>query len=64
MRAVPVTTASPASVFLEVEHHVGGVVGAEVAVDADDIRMVEPGQGLGFLDEAVEAPAVVVGAVL
>ena len=50
--------------LLEVEHHVAGVVGAEVAVDAHDVGVVELGERLRFLDEAVEAPAVVAGAVL
>ncbi len=50
--------------LLEVEHHVAGVVGAEVAVDAHDVGVVELGKRLRFLDEAIEAPAVVAGAVL
>ena len=50
--------------FLEVEDHVAGVVGAEVAVNAHDVAVVELGKRLRFLDEPVEAPAVVAGAVL
>ena len=50
--------------LLEVEHHVAGVVGAEVAIDAHDVRVIELGERLRFLDEAIEAPAVVAGAVL
>ena len=46
-----------AAALLEVEHHVAGVVGAEVAVDAHDVGVVERGERLRFLDEAVEAPA-------
>ncbi len=32
----------------------------EVAVDADDVGVSEAGKRLGFLDEAIEPPAVVV----
>ncbi len=53
-----------AQALLEVEDHVAGVIGPEVAVDADDVRVVELGERLGFLDEAVEAPAVIAGTVL
>jgi hypothetical protein len=47
-----------------VKDHVASVVRAEVAVNADDIRVIELGERLRFLDEAVEAPAVVTGAIL
>ena len=50
--------------LLEVEHHVAGVVGAEVAVDAHDIRVREFGERLRFLDEAVETPAIIARAIL
>src|SRR5262245_53613099 len=46
------------------EHHVAGVVGAKVAIDSHDIGVIELGERLGFLDEAVETPAVVAGAIL
>ncbi len=50
--------------FLEMEDHVAGIIGAEVTVHAHDIGVIELGKCLGFLDEAVEPPAVVVLAVL
>ena len=50
--------------LLEVEDHVAGIVGAEVAIDAHDIAVVELGERLRFLDEAIKTPAVVAGAVL
>ena len=50
--------------LLPVEHHVAGVVGAEVAIDAHDVGVVELGERLRFLNEPVEAPAVVSGAIL
>ena len=45
--------------LLEMQDHVAGVVGAEVAIDAHDVGMVELAQRLRFLQEAVEAPAIV-----
>ena len=53
-----------AAPLLEVEHHVAGVVGPEVAVDAHDVGVDEAGERLRLLDEALEAPLVVLGAVL
>jgi hypothetical protein len=45
------------------QHHVGGVVGAEVAVNPDNIGVVEAGERLGFLNKALKAPVVVAGAI-
>ena len=50
--------------LLEVEHHVAGLVVAEVAVELDDIGVVELGERLRFLDEALEPPIVVACRVL
>ena len=53
-----------AAPLLEVEHHVAGVVGPEVAIDAHDVGVDEAGERLRLLDEALEAPFVVFGAIL
>jgi hypothetical protein len=50
--------------FLEVQHHVAGVVRAEVAIDPHDVRVREFRESLRFLDEAVEPPFVIAGAIL
>ena len=60
----PFSQALKLPALLEVEHHVAGVVGAEVAVDAHDVGMNEAGERLRLLDEALEPPLVVLGAVL
>ena len=52
-----------AAPVLEVQHHVAGVVGAEVAMHPDDVGMIEARQRLRLLDEAIEAPLVVCGGV-
>ena len=48
-----------AAALLEVEHHVGGVVGAEVAMHPHDVGVVETRQRLRFLDEAIKTPLIV-----
>ena len=62
----PVQTGEPtleALPVLEVQHHVCGAVGAEIAVDAIDVRVVELGERLRLVDEAGQAPVVVLLAV-
>ena len=50
-----------AAALFELQHHVAGVVGPEIAIDANDIRVIEAGECLGFIDEAVEAPFIILG---
>src|SRR5215470_19698147 len=53
-----------AAPFLERDHHVAGIVGEEVAIDADNVGMHKARQGLGLGDEAIEPPAKVLRAPL
>ena len=49
--------------FLELEHHVGGVVSFEVAVHANDVWVIELRQRFGFFNEPVAPPLEIAGAV-
>ena len=53
-----------AAALLELQHHVAGVVGEEVAVHAHDVGVNEAGERPRLLDEALEPPLVVLGAAL
>ncbi len=48
-----------AAALLEMQHHVGGLVGPEIAVDAHDVGVHEARERLRLIDEALEAPVVV-----
>ena len=50
--------------LLEVQDHVAGIIGAEVAIDPHNVCVIELGERLCFFDEPVQAPAVVASAVL
>ena len=60
----PAKTAQPcleAAALLELQHHVAGVIFAEIAVYSDNVGVIEARERLGFFDEPVEAPLVVFG---
>ena len=50
--------------FLELQHHVGGIVRPEVAEHPDDVAVIEFRQRLRLFDETLEAPQIVFPAVL
>ena len=45
--------------FLEMQHHVGGVVRAENPMHLDDVAVIEPRERLRLVYETIEAPVVV-----
>ena len=47
--------------LLELQDHVAGVVGPEIAVDTDDVAVVELGQRLRLGDEALQPPLIITG---
>ena len=45
--------------FLEMQHHVGGVVRPENPMHLDDVAVIEPRERLRLVFETIEAPVVV-----